>query len=39
MNKPELDALVRKILDRDQLDTRTPAQTIGRAVGRSTAAV
>jgi Lrp/AsnC family leucine-responsive transcriptional regulator len=39
MKKPELDALDRKILDRYQLDTRTPAQTIGRAVGLSAAAV
>jgi len=39
MKKPELDDLDRKILDRYQLDTRTPAQVIGRAVGLSAAAV
>ena len=39
MTKPELDDLDRKILDRYQHDTRTPAQVIGRAIGLSAAAV
>jgi len=39
MKKPELDDLDRKILDRYQHDTRTPAQAIGRAIGLSAAAV
>jgi DNA-binding Lrp family transcriptional regulator len=39
MNKLELDDLDHKILDRYQHDTRTPAQTIGRAIGLSAAAV
>lgn len=42
MSKPDatpLDALDVKILARYQHDTRTPAHTIGRAVGLSTAAV
>lgn len=40
MKKPlELDDLDRKILDRYQHDTRTPAGAIGRAVGLSAAAV
>jgi DNA-binding Lrp family transcriptional regulator len=42
MSKPDaaaLDALDVKILARYQLDTRTPAHAIGKAVGLSTAAV
>jgi DNA-binding Lrp family transcriptional regulator len=39
MKKPDLDDLDRKILDRYQHDTRTPAQAIGRAIGLSAAAV
>jgi Lrp/AsnC family leucine-responsive transcriptional regulator len=39
VTKPELDDLDRKILDRYQHDTRTPAGAIGKAIGLSAAAV